>query len=81
MDILSSDDNSPVRSRYILRAAIGYAVLAALWILFSDQLLFSFTDLSKIKWLSMAKGITFVIISASGCFMPCKGSRMQKRMC
>ena len=52
------------RKRYILRATVGYAVIAALWILLSDQLLSVFTDVSAIAWLSMVKGLSFVLVTA-----------------
>ncbi|MGC2061806.1 MAG: PAS domain S-box protein [Thermodesulfovibrionales bacterium] len=54
-----------VRKRYILRATVGYAVFSALWIILSDQLFTSFTDISVITWLSTLKGLTFVLVTAT----------------
>jgi PAS domain S-box-containing protein len=54
-----------LRDRYILRATIRYAVLASLWILLSDRILSTFTDVSAITWLSMVKGLTFVLVTAA----------------
>lgn len=51
------------RSRFILRATVAYAALAAGWIFLSDQLLAVFTDVSRITWLSTVKGIGFVLVT------------------
>lgn len=53
-----------VRAKYIIRATVGYAVISALWILLSDHLLSAFTDVSALAWLSMLKGLTFVLVTA-----------------
>ncbi|MEQ1636619.1 MAG: PAS domain S-box protein [Methylococcales bacterium] len=53
------------RYRYILRATLGYLVFGILWILLSDGLLDAFTDITHITGLSLAKGITFVIITTA----------------
>lgn len=52
------------RSRYIHLAIACYIVLALAWILTSDQLLAMFVDLRSIVWLSMAKGIFFILASS-----------------
>ncbi len=52
------------RNRFILLATVGYAVLALAWIFMSDQLLSAFADLDSIRWLSTAKGVFFVLVSA-----------------
>ncbi len=52
------------RNRYIISATLGYALFALLWIFLSDQLLASFTDISNLVWLSTAKGVAFVVITA-----------------
>jgi PAS domain S-box-containing protein len=56
--------NATPRNRYILRAALGYAAFAALWVLLSDPLLNAFANLSSIQWLSTAKGLFFVAVTA-----------------
>ncbi len=53
-----------VRKRYILRITIGYAVIASLWILLSDQLLSMFVDISSIIWLATVKGLAFILATA-----------------
>lgn len=52
------------RNRYIIGATLGYALFALLWIFLSDQLLASFTNINDLVWLSTAKGITFVLVTA-----------------
>lgn len=42
-----------------------YAVFAGLWILLSDQMLSVFADISAIAYLSMIKGLTFVLVTAA----------------
>lgn len=54
---------SAARRRHILRATIGYAVLAALWILLSDALLASALEPAAIQRLSTVKGLFFVIVT------------------
>lgn len=58
-----------VRNRFILLVAAGYAILALAWIFLSDQLLSVFADIESIVWLSTAKGVLFVVISATGFFL------------
>lgn len=53
------------RQRYILTATLGYAVLALAWIALSDRLLAAFMDLESVVWLSTAKGLFFVLVSAA----------------
>ena len=61
------------RGRYIARATLGYAVLASLWIFLSDPLLSAFSDLSRIAWLSTAKGIAFVTVTAPLLYLALEG--------
>ena len=52
--------------RGALRVAAVYAVLAALWIFFSDHLLYAVVnDASEVEHLAIAKGIVFVVATAS----------------
>ena len=57
---------SSARQRFIWRATAGYAVFALAWIFLSDQLLAEFTDVSRIVWLSTAKGLSFVVRKTKG---------------
>ena len=68
-----STRGNPGRGRYIARATLGYAALAALWILLSDPLLSAFTELSQVAWLSTAKGIAFVTITAPLLYLALEG--------
>lgn len=52
------------RNRYVVSFTLGYAVFALLWIFLSDQLLAAFTNIEEIVWLSQAKGMAFVMITA-----------------
>jgi len=54
----------PARKRFIVRATAGYAALAAVWILFSDQMLLALTDLHAIAWMSTLKGFAFVAVTS-----------------
>lgn len=58
-----------VRKRFILLVSAGYAILALAWIFLSDQLLSVFADIESIVWLSTAKGVLFVVISATAFFL------------
>lgn len=58
------------RRRYIFRASVGYAVFSTLWIVLSDHLLSVFTDVSAIVWLSMLKGLTFVLVTTVFLYFP-----------
>ncbi|OHC62866.1 MAG: hypothetical protein A2040_01220 [Rhodocyclales bacterium GWA2_65_19] len=53
------------RQRFILLATASYTGLALAWIFLSDQLLAGFADLNAMVWLSTAKGVFFVVVSAS----------------
>ncbi|MEW6490492.1 MAG: PAS domain S-box protein [Thermodesulfobacteriota bacterium] len=53
------------RHRYILAATLAYAALALAWILLSDQLLSTVADVGAAVWLSTAKGLFFVLVSAA----------------
>ncbi|WP_310493904.1 PAS domain S-box protein [Dechloromonas sp.] len=57
--------NTTARDRFILVATAAYAGLASAWIFLSDQLLSLFADIESIVWLSTAKGILFVIVTAT----------------
>ncbi|MBI5768978.1 MAG: PAS domain S-box protein [Verrucomicrobia bacterium] len=51
--------------RMALRVSLGYAILGALWILFSDTLLTSLISDRKIfEWVSIAKGWGFIAVTA-----------------
>ena len=56
------------RQRFILRTTIGYAIFALAWIFLSDQLLGAFADMSRVVWLSTAKGLGFVVVTTSALF-------------
>lgn len=51
------------RHRYILLATVAYVLLALAWIVLSDWLLLLFLDIEALAWLSMAKGVFFVLVS------------------
>jgi PAS domain S-box-containing protein len=53
-----------VRQRYIVRVTLAYAVFALAWIFLSDRLLGLFGDLESVAWVSTAKGVFFVLVSA-----------------
>jgi diguanylate cyclase (GGDEF)-like protein/PAS domain S-box-containing protein len=53
------------RRRFILFATFTYAVLALGWIFLSDSLLGAFTNVESILWLSTAKGVFFVVVTAT----------------
>ncbi|MCM2264943.1 MAG: PAS domain S-box protein [Desulfuromonadales bacterium] len=55
--------NLSTRHRYILMATVAYAALALAWIFLSDWLLLLFLDIESVVWLSMVKGVFFVLIS------------------
>jgi PAS domain S-box-containing protein len=57
--------NNSARNRFILLVTIGYAVFALVWIFLSDQLLSLFGDIRSILWLSTAKGVFFVVVTAT----------------
>jgi PAS domain S-box-containing protein len=52
------------RRSFILRATLGYAAFAAIWIFVSDQLLGAFIDVDAITWLATAKGLLFVLVTS-----------------
>ncbi len=54
----------PHRIRFIWAATVGYVVLAALWIVFSDRLLALVDDPALIPWLASLKGLVFVAVTA-----------------
>lgn len=53
------------RQSYVLVAVLAYAMLALLWIFLSDRLLANFMDIGSVVWLSTAKGMFFVLVSAA----------------
>ncbi|MBV5333297.1 diguanylate cyclase, partial [bacterium] len=57
--------NNTARQKFIFSAILAYMVLALLWIFMSDRLLAVFTDISAMVWLSMIKGVLFVVVSAA----------------
>lgn len=57
------------RRSFIIRAVLVYMVLALAWIFLSDQLLTVFVDIQSLVWLSTAKGIFFVLVSAAGFYI------------
>lgn len=65
--------NSAGRQRYIILACLAYAVLALAWIFLSDQLLASLMDMASVVWLSSAKGVFFVLVSALGFYFALQG--------
>lgn len=60
--------NDPRRA-FILRAVLTYLLLALAWIFLSDQLLTVFVDINALVWLSTAKGVFFVLVSALGMYI------------
>ena len=52
------------RRSYVIRAVCGYAVLALLWIFFSDRILASITDGQTMAVLSTVKGVFFVLVTS-----------------
>lgn len=54
-----------VRTRFILLATTGYAAAALAWIFLSDRLLSLFGNIHSIVWFSTAKGIFFVVATAT----------------
>lgn len=69
------------RNYYIISVTLSYAIFALLWIFLSDQLLASFTDISDLVWLSTAKGVSFVAVTAMLLFFALRfvptGERLQ----
>ncbi|MDR7305508.1 EAL domain-containing protein [Rhodoferax saidenbachensis] len=57
------------RNRFIVIATSAYLVFALAWIFLSDQLLANFTDRSSLLWLSIAKGLLFVVSTAGMFFV------------
>mgnify|MGYP001232371287 CR=1 FL=1 len=53
-----------VRQRYIVRVTLAYVVFALAWIFLSDRLLGLFGNLESVAWVSTAKGVFFVLVSA-----------------
>jgi len=53
------------RHRFILRATAGYAILASAWIVLSDRLLAMMASASDMAWLSIIKGLGFVVVTTA----------------
>ncbi|MGE5490776.1 MAG: DUF4118 domain-containing protein, partial [Actinomycetota bacterium] len=53
------------RRAFIRRATLGYAVFALIWIFFSDRILNALADVRTMAWLSTAKGMLFVAVTAA----------------
>jgi PAS domain S-box-containing protein len=52
------------RKRFGLKAALCYAVFAALWIFLSDRMLAAFVDVDAIRRFSTLKGFLFILVTA-----------------
>ena len=65
----SANGRSPMRQRYIVKAVLAYAVFSLIWIYFSDLLLAALVDVTKMHWLSTAKGILYVLVTALMLFL------------
>ncbi|MFZ3001624.1 MAG: PAS domain S-box protein [Undibacterium umbellatum] len=57
------------RNRYIGIVTVLYFLFAMAWILLSDSLLTSFSDIEAITWLSTVKGVFFVVITTALIFL------------
>lgn len=65
--------DSSLRNRYILLVSVIYGVSALTWIFLSDRLLAVFTDIESILWLSLAKGVFFVLATCALLFFAMRG--------
>ena len=54
----------PGPNRFIVLAVLAYAVLASLWIVFSDRMLIAIADPEQAARLSSFKGLAFVLVTA-----------------
>ncbi|CAK0769859.1 membrane hypothetical protein [Gammaproteobacteria bacterium] len=52
------------RNRFILHTTLGYIVFAALWFLWSDQMLSALADATAAAWLNRMNDLAFVVVSA-----------------
>jgi len=68
-DDRASLGRSAIRQKYILKAVLGYAVFSLIWIFLSDMLLSAFVEVQSIQWLSTAKGILYVLVTALMLFL------------
>lgn len=57
------------RGRFILLVTAAYAVASLAWIFLSDRVLSTVADFESMVWLSSAKGIFFVAVSAAAFFL------------
>ncbi len=53
------------RKLFRLRATVGYAAFAAVWILLSDRVLESFSDPHRLAQFSTLKGLIFIALTAT----------------
>lgn len=67
-----------VRDRFILIATTIYVALSLAWIFLSDNLLSVFADIESIVWLSTAKGVVFVAVSATMFFFTLRAVAVAK---
>ncbi len=68
-DDRATNGRNPVRQSYIVKAVLVYAVFSLIWIFLSDLLLSAFVDVEAIQWLSTAKGILYVLVTALMLFL------------
>ena len=54
------------RNRFIIGVTLGYAVLATLWIVFSDRILAEIANPAAMNALGTLKGIAFVAVTTIG---------------
>ncbi|HVJ35715.1 MAG TPA: EAL domain-containing protein [Terriglobia bacterium] len=59
----------PKRRSFALKATIGYAIFAALWIFLSDSLLAHRFEEQAVTRLAMAKGVVFVTVTSALLFL------------
>ena len=57
--------STSTRSRFVTSATLGYAVLATVWIFFSDGMLSVLADPATITRLGTAKGLAFVALTST----------------
>lgn len=57
------------RRKFMVWAILAYVVFSLAWIFFSDLLLSAFVDVREIQWLSTAKGMLYVLVTALMLFL------------
>ena len=60
------------RTRFILLAVSLYGAVGLAWIFLSDQLLVGIADEHALVWLSSAKGVLFIVLTAGAFFLALK---------